>query len=75
MAGKWAGRGQLNAVAAGHLLHLFDEVSRRRFLVDTGAAYSVFPHRSAEETSGPQLTGAGGKPIHCWGERELSLSF
>jgi hypothetical protein len=74
LAGKRAGRGQLNAVAAGHLLHLFDEVSRRRFLVDTGAAYSVFPHKSARESSGPQLTGAGGKPIHYWGERELNLS-
>jgi hypothetical protein len=44
-------------------------------LVDTGAAYSVFPHKSARESSGPQLTGAGGKPIHCWGEREVNLSF
>jgi hypothetical protein len=43
--------------------------------VDTRAAYSVFPHKSAMESTGPQLTGAGGKPIHCWGERELNLSF
>jgi hypothetical protein len=43
--------------------------------VDTGAAYSVFPHKSAMKSTGPQLTGAGGKPIHCWGERELNLSF
>jgi hypothetical protein len=43
--------------------------------VDTGAAYSVFPHKSPSTSSGPQLTGAGGQAIECWGERKLRLCF
>ncbi len=75
LAGKRVGRGQLNAVAPGCLLHLFDDVSQRRFLVDTGAAYSVFPHKSLSISSGPQLTGAGGQVIECWGEQRMNLCF
>ncbi|MFO0000703.1 MAG: hypothetical protein ACK559_06215, partial [bacterium] len=43
LAGKRRRRGQLNAVAPGELLHLTDELSGQRFLVDTGASYSIFP--------------------------------
>ena len=49
-------RGQLNAL--GGLIFLQDSVSKQQFLVDTGAAVSVFPHRSSAATSGPLLAGA-----------------
>jgi hypothetical protein len=59
-------RGQLNAL--GGLIFLQDLVSKQKFLVDTGAAVSVFPHRSTTATSCPLLTGADGKPISAWGK-------
>ncbi len=43
--------------------------------MDTGAAYSVFPHKSLSISSGPQLTGAGGQVIECWGEQRMNLCF
>ena len=55
------------------LLH--DQLSGKHFLVDTGATYSVFPHRSSAPPSGPALTGPGGRAISTWGERETPLSF
>ncbi len=59
-------RGQLNAL--GGLIFLQDSVSKQQFLVDTGAAVSVFPPRSSAATSGPLLAGADGKPISAWGK-------
>jgi hypothetical protein len=43
--------------------------------VDTGAAFSVFPHSSASPPVGPALAGAAGRLIPCWGERQFRLSF
>ena len=57
------------------LLYLHDSLSSRRFLVDTGAARSVFPHRSSTPTSGPVLSAADGNVIRSWGERTLPLQF
>ncbi len=68
-------RGRINAVAPGRLVHIVDETSERRFLVDTGAAYSIFPFSSPGKQSGLCLTGADGLHIPCWGERRLSLTF
>ncbi|MFN9909796.1 MAG: hypothetical protein ACK56F_27380 [bacterium] len=73
--GKLVRRGRINAVAPGRLVHIVDETSQRRFLVDTGAAYSIFPYSSPGKQSGPRLAGADGLHIPCWGERRLSLSF
>jgi hypothetical protein len=75
MAGKLVRRGRINAVAPGRLVHIVDESTQRRFLVDTGAAYSIFPFSSSGKQSGPRLTGADGFHIPCWGERRLSLIF
>jgi hypothetical protein len=75
MGGKLVRRGRINAVAPGRLVHIVDETSRRRFLVDTGAAYSIFLYSSPGKQSGPRLTGADGLHIPCWGEPWLSLSF
>ena len=75
LAGKRRRRGQLNAVAPGELLHLTDELSGQRFLVDTGASYSIFPHQSSQPVCGPVLKGPGGQTIACWGEKELPVQF
>ena len=66
-------RGQLNAL--GGLIFLQDSVSHQQFLVDTGAAVSVFPHRSSAASSGPLLSGADGKPISAWGKVTKKLNF
>jgi hypothetical protein len=41
------------------LLYLVDVVSGSRFLVDSGAAYSVIPFSSKAPPTGPPLRGAG----------------
>ncbi len=73
--GKLASRGLVSAIAPGQLVHITDQFSQRRFLVDTGAADSVYPHSSPSFPGGPALSGAAGQPISCWGERQLQLSF
>jgi hypothetical protein len=75
LVGKLGGPGRLNAVAAGQLIHMLNQVSNRRFLVDTGASYSILPHRSSLPASGPKLYGPAGQPIPCWGERLVQLRF
>ena len=57
------------------LLYLTDKLSNRRFLVDTGAAVSVFPHSSMEPSSGLPLTAANGNKISSWGTRTIPLRF
>jgi hypothetical protein len=57
----------LNAVVPGQLVHIVDQLTGRRFLIDTGASYSIFPHRSTSPPSGPR--------IPCWGERVVQLDF
>jgi hypothetical protein len=67
---------QLNSfTAGGELLYLTDSFSGKQFLVDSGAARSVYPHRSALRSSGPSLVGADGRPIASWGTRRLRLQF
>ncbi len=67
--GKLAVRGCLNAVAPGRLVHIEDQISGRRFLIDTGASYSIFPHKSSAPPTGPHLKGPSGQHIVCWGEQ------
>jgi hypothetical protein len=66
-------RGQLNAL--GGLVYLQDRTTEQRFLVDTGAAVSVFPHCSAAAPSGLPLTGADGRSIPSWGSVKKTLNF
>jgi hypothetical protein len=75
LAGKLGCPGQLAAVAAGLLVHINDELTGRRFLVDTGASYSIWPHKSPMPATGPHLFGPSGQRIACWGERVLRLQF
>jgi hypothetical protein len=58
--GKRPGHWELNALGGGGMIFLKDDESKQQFLVDTGAAFSVFPHRS-----GPPLSGADEKEIPC----------
>jgi hypothetical protein len=67
--------GCLNAVAPGQLVHIVDQLTGRRFLIDTGANYSIFPHCFTSPPSEPLLTGASGQRIPCWGERAVQLDF
>jgi len=64
-------RRQLISVAGGGtLLFLKDDHSGHNYLVDTGAARSILPHRSSAPPSGPLLEGAGGQTIPAWGCRQ-----
>ena len=75
LAWKLGGPGRLNTVAAGRLIHMLDKISKRRFLLDTGASYSILPHRSSLPASGPKLFGPAGRLIPCWGDRLVHLRF
>ena len=66
-------RGQVNAL--GGLVYLQDDKSKQKFLVDTGAAVSVLPHKQSSTPTGPVLAGADGKTIPSWGSVTRSLSF
>jgi hypothetical protein len=72
--GKFMCWGWMSAVALCRLIHIVDG-SHRSFLVDTGAAYSIFPFSSSGRQSSPRLMGGDGLHIPCWGERRLSLVF
>jgi hypothetical protein len=69
------GRSREPICALGGLVYLQDANSKQNFLVDTGAAVSVFPHKSNSPSSGPPLAGADGKPIPSWGRVKKSLTF
>jgi len=75
VAGKVGGRGQLNAVAPGSLVHIIDVLSGRRYLNDTGASFLIFPRKSSTPPTGQKLTGPDGQLIPCWGEKKISLVF
>ena len=57
------------------LIYLHDNLSNRRFLVDTGASISVFPSTSPSSTSGVQLLTADGSTLICSGSRIIPLRF
>jgi hypothetical protein len=63
LVGKIAGLGQLNAVAAGQLIHMQNQITNSHFLMDTGASYSIIPHRSSLPATGPKLFGPAGQLI------------
>jgi hypothetical protein len=73
--GKLASRGRLKAVALSPLIPIEDQLSRRRFLVDTGASFSIYPFSSKAAPTGPTFFGPAGKLIPCWGEKSISLQL
>ena len=80
LAGKRQGQ-SLVAVAAGHkngLRFLCDSISKRQFLVDTGAEVSILPATGLDTRTrqqGPPLLAANGSSIRTYGTRRLSLHF
>jgi len=65
--------GQLNAL--GSLVYQQDKIPEQRYLVDTVAAVSVFPHHSSAPSSGWPLAGANGWLIASWGRVTKNLCF
>jgi hypothetical protein len=61
VVGKLAVQPCINAVTAGSLFHIEDQLTHRRFLCDTGASYSILPHQSLAVASGPPLHGPAGR--------------
>jgi hypothetical protein len=57
------------------MVFLKDDTTGIDFLVDTGAAVSVLPHRSASPPSGPALVAADGRSIASWGRETRRLVF
>ena len=55
------------------LLYLVDVASSMCYLVDFGSTYSILPHKSSAEPTGPRLMTADCKPLHCWGRRTCSI--
>lgn len=57
----------------GRLLLLVDEQKGRRFLVDTGSAYTILPFTSSSTPTGPALATASGAAIRAWGRRPVCI--
>ena len=78
LAGKRGSRQvELVSTPAGHrpLLYLHDQLSNRRFLVDSGAAISVMPYKSNSPPIASSLVSAGGHAFKSWGTRSIPLCF
>ena len=81
LVGKRQGRPSVVAQAAGSiqgLFYLHDKISKRRFLVDTGAEVSVIPASGLDTRtrhSGPPLLAANRSSIRTYGMRALSVRF
>jgi len=58
------------------LVHITDQLTDWRYLVDTGASFSLVAHLSKDPpATKPRLTGPNGLPILCWGEEKRQLRF
>ena len=81
MAGKRPGQPQVMTAVAGLkdcLVFVLDKVTKRRFLVDTGAEVSVVPVTGVESRtvkSGPFLLAANGSKIQSFGTKKITLHF
>ena len=45
----------------------------KQYLVDSGSAFSILPHKSSAEPTGPRPMTADGKLLHCWGRCTCSV--
>ena len=58
------------------LVNITDQLTDRRYLVDTGASYCLVPHKSTKPPAKePRLIGPNGSLIRCWGEERRRLRF
>ena len=55
------------------LLYLVDVASSKQYLMDSGSAFSILPHKSSAEPTGPHLMTVDGKPLTCWGRRMCTV--
>ena len=63
------------AGGSSQLLYLYDDHNGLDFLVDTGAAVSLFPHQSVQPCGPRRLRQADGSALPSWGRRNFKLSF
>ena len=57
------------------LIYLQDRLSGKRFLVDSGATLSLFPHKSHLPPTTNSLSAANGSSIPTWGSCTMPLRF
>ncbi len=50
-----------------------DEQSGKKFLVDSGASFSIIPHHSSLPVFGSRLRFPSGTSIYCWGDTQLCI--
>ena len=77
-----SGGDYLNAIPAdspsSNLIFLQNILSSRKFLVDTGASVSVYPHLPQQPRApgvGVQLRTANGTAMDTYGSRQIALQF
>ncbi len=58
-----------------NFIQLQDQISGRRFLMDTGASLLLLPHKSKNPCSGPPLVSASGSPFRSWGFQRQTVKF
>ncbi len=75
LAGKLGRRGVVLAIRPGRLFFVMDSLSNRRYLVETGSAFSIMPWRSSTPPTVPGLSGADGRRIPCWGEQLFTVTI
>jgi hypothetical protein len=75
VARKLGRRDVVSAVRPGHLFYITDSVTSRRYLMDTGFAFSIMPWESSDTPVGPTLTAADARSIPCWGERPFTVTI
>ena len=70
----------MNAVPGnkGDLLYVYDSINDVKWLVDSGALYSIVPPTAAQRAQGPQdnhLQAANGSRISCYGNVVLNIKL
>ena len=61
------------AGVSSQLLYLYDDHNGLDFLVDTGAAVSLFPHQSVQPCGPRRLRQADGSALPSWGRRNFKF--
>ncbi len=65
----------LKPLPPGFLVHILDQISGWRFLVGTGAAFSILPYSSTLFVSGQEIVETTGSPIKWWGDFQVKLKL
>ena len=78
-----SGQADVNAALSGSdeegsLLYVHDEISKRRWLIDSGALLSIIPPTLEQKRDGPngiKLSAANGSEIACYGVEVVDVAF